>query len=74
IGYQDYSNFNNYQDLTSHHENQNGDHATGSPQPPIRRHIAEMNAGPPPGAVYGYVPGANHNSTIQMPLNAGGPG
>nr|XP_027198679.1 catenin delta-2-like isoform X2 [Dermatophagoides pteronyssinus] len=80
IGYQDYSNFSNYQDLTSHHENQNGpmnvDHTSASPQPPIRRHIAEMAAGPPPGAVYGYVPaGANHNSTIQIPINAaaGGP-
>lgn len=85
IGYQDYSNFNNYQDLAVHHENQNGptnvvgggsDHTSASPQPPIRRHIAELSAGPPPGTVYGYVPAAaNHNSTIQIPINAsaGGP-
>ena len=85
IGYQDYSNFNNYQDLAVHHENQNGptnvvgggsDHTSASPQPPIRRHIAELSAGPPPGTVYGYVPAAaNLNSTIQIPINAsaGGP-
>lgn len=53
IGYQDYSNFNNYQDLAPP--------VGASPQPPIRRH--HLSGG---GEIaYGYAPG----STIPIPLN-----
>ncbi|KAJ6225779.1 hypothetical protein RDWZM_004324, partial [Blomia tropicalis] len=70
IGYQDYSNFPNYQDLGHFDSNQT---AGASPQPPIRRHLMAADLQSDPNYVqYGYagVTGPMvSTSTIPMPIN-----